>query len=199
MLGLVQLRQAKLQILQHRLLDGGNLLVFADVLVDLRDVVDRLLRVILEGLFDVDKGLVSGFELRDEELKRLVKRLLLFLLQIFLSRTGRHLGVRDFCKLFVFDGSQVSLVKVVIGVQKEGRLFVGALRVVLNDEAGGIEILLAVELSLLVNVSESLVLLLDTSELNSTRGSTASEDRLGIREGNHEIIQVFLRETMAVG
>ena len=169
-------------------MNGLDLHVVVDVLVDFRDVVNGLLRVILQRIFDIDKGLVGGFELLDEELERLVKCFLLLLLQILLSCAGLHFRIRDGHELFIRDRSQVSLVKVVVTVLKERRSFGRVLRVVLDDEATRVEILLAVKLSLLVNIGEAFILLLDASELNATSLRPSSEDRLGIRESDHEAI-----------
>ncbi len=52
---------------------------------------------------------------------------------------------------------------------QERRLLIRVLRVVLDDESGGIELLLALNFCLLVHISEPFILLLDASELNPTR------------------------------
>ena len=82
-------------------------------------------------------------------------------------------------------------------VLEEGRLL-RLLGVVLNDEARGIELLLALELLLLVHIGEALVLLLDAAELDAPGLSALHERVLRVRESDHKIEQVLLGQAVAV-
>ena len=76
-------------------------------------------------------------------------------------------------------------------VLEEGRLL-RLLRVVLDDEAGRVELLLALKLGHLVNVGEALVLLLDAAELDTPGLSALHKRVLRVRESDHQIEQVLL-------
>ena len=70
----------------------------------------------------------------------------------------------------------------------------------LNHESRRIKkVLLAIDFRLLVHIGEALILLLDATEFYASSLSPLGEAVLGIRERNHEIKQVLLRQTMTVG
>ena len=80
---------------------------------------------------------------------------------------------------------------------QEGWLLGRVLGVVLHDKTRWVELFFALDLSLLINVGEPLVLLLDAAELNASCLSTLQEAVLGIRESDHQIKEIFLREAVA--
>lgn len=69
----------------------------------------------------------------------------------------------------------------------------------LDDKAGRVELLLAFKLGLLVDVCEALILLFDAAELNASRLRPLHKSVLRVREGDHQVEKVFLREAVAVG
>ena len=68
----------------------------------------------------------------------------------------------------------------------------------MDGELLWVQILLAFELSSLVNVGELLKLLLDPSELDSPLLSSCHEDLLGVWEGAHQVKQDLLLQTVGV-
>lgn len=69
----------------------------------------------------------------------------------------------------------------------------------LHGESITVELFLALDLKLLVNVSKSLVLLLDASEFDSACLSPLQESLFRVGERDHQIVQVFLGEAVTVG
>ena len=67
--GLIKFCEAVLEVRQGGWLEIGNFLTVIHSPVNLRNVVDCLLRVILQRLLHVDKSVVSGIKLSDEEVK----------------------------------------------------------------------------------------------------------------------------------
>ena len=67
--GLIKFSEAVLEVRQGRWLEIGNLLTVIHSPVDLRNVVDCLLRVILQRLLHVDKSVVCGIKLSDQEVE----------------------------------------------------------------------------------------------------------------------------------
>ena len=93
---------------------------------------------------------------------------------------------------------QVSLIEVVIEVLEEGWLLLRVLRIVLYHEFVVVKLLLPVDLGLFVHICEFLILLLDSSEFDTSCLSSLVEARFSIRESDHELGQVLLGKTVAV-
>lgn len=90
-----ELGEALGQIGEVRLLEIADVPLLLDVLVDIADVLDGLLRVVLQGVLHLDQSLVSRIQLSDQELERLIKSLFLLLLEVFLSGASLLLRVAD--------------------------------------------------------------------------------------------------------
>ena len=115
-------------------------MIVGHMLVNLADVVDRLLRVLPEALLDLEQRHVGSIELLDKELEGLLQRLFLLLFQVFLSRPRLHLRIADRFKLFISDRRQVRFVKVIVAVLQEGRPLLRALRVMLHHKPIWVEL-----------------------------------------------------------
>ena len=68
----------------------------------------------------------------------------------------------------------------------------------LHDKPVRVQFFFALQLGLLVDVGEALVLFLDAAELGAASLGSFSEGGLGVRECDHQVIQVLLRKTMTV-